>query len=482
MANKKKGSGIISISAIVFGRKDADRDRRGYDHEPIPAGNRGARSRKNPRPLFFVLAAAVVTGGGQISRAPDPWAGIAERYVKLVLAVGQHDADYVDAFYGPADWRKQAEAAKATLPAIDEQAATLLSVLKAAATPPTKGREEAELWTLRRQYLDRQLSSLRARVAMLQGKKLTFDEESQALYDAVAPVKTEAEFQAVLTELESKLPGEGTIIERYDRFKQGFVIPKANVDRVFQEAIRACRQRSLGPVQLPMEERFTLEYVTGKSWSGYNWYQGNYRSLIQINTDLPIYIDRALDLACHEGYPGHHVYNALLEKVLVRDRRWIEFTVYPLFSPQSLIAEGTANYGIEVAFPTADRVQFEADILFPLARLDAARAGEYYAVLELVDRLSYAGNEAARRYLNGTIDRAAAVAWLEKYALYTQPRAEQRVKFIEQYRSYVINYNLGKDLVRAYVERRMGRDKTPARRWREFVALLSSPRLPSGLK
>ena len=101
----------------------------------------------------------------------------------------------------------------------------------------------------------------------------------------------------------------------------------------------------------------------------------------------------------------------------------------------------------------------------------------------LVDRLSYAGNEAARRYIDGKIDRAGAVAWLEKYALYTKPRAEQRVKFIDQYRSYVINYNLGKDLVRAYVERegRQGR-RARARAGREFTALLSSPRLPSGLK
>ena len=69
-----------------------------------------------------------------------------------------------------------------------------------------------------------------------------------------------------------------------------------------------------------------------------------------MNTDLPIFIDRAIDLACHEGYPGHHVYNALLEKNLMRDRGGSEFSVYALFSPQSLIAEGTANYGIEVAF------------------------------------------------------------------------------------------------------------------------------------
>jgi hypothetical protein len=135
-----------------------------------------------------------------------------------------------------------------------------------------------------------------------------------------------------------------------------------------------------------------------------------------------------------------------------------------------------------VAFPAADRLRFEQDVLFPLAGLEAAKAAEYYRVLELVDRLSYAGNEAARKYIDGEINRESAVAWLEKYAMYSTPRAEQRVRFIDQYRSYVINYNLGKDMVRAYVERKMGRDRTPQRRWREFVALISSPRLPSGLK
>ena len=160
----------------------------------------------------------------------------------------------------------------------------------------------------------------------------------------------------------------------------------------------------------------------------------------------------------------------------------MEFTVYPLFSPQSLIAEGTANYGIEVAFTAQDRLRFEQDVLFPLAGLDTTTVAGYYQVLDLVERLSYAGNEAARRYINGEIDRDGAVAWLEKYAMYTRPRAQQRVRFIDQYRSYVINYNLGKDLVRAYIERKVGRDRTPERRWREFTALLSSPRLPSGLK
>jgi len=421
---------------------------------------------------------------GTIVSAQTPGAAlrsVAERYVRLVLAVGQHDADYVDAYYGPPEWRAEAEERKTSLSALDREAASIASDLSALDTVAPVAAD-AGLWALRRQYLARQLSAVRARLAMLQGGRRSFDEESQALYDAQAPVHDEAEFESVLRRLDARLPGEGPLIERYDRYKQAFVIPPARLDRVFQEAIRACRTRTLEHVTLPEGERFTVEYVTGKSWSGYNWYQGGYRSLIQVNTDLPIYIDRAVDLACHEGYPGHHVYNVLLEQHLMKDRGWVEYSVYPLFSPQSLIAEGTANYGIEVAFPPAERLALERDVLFPLAGLDPARAQEYYDVLALVDQLSYAGNEAARRYLNGRIDREGAAAWLERYAMYPKARAEQRVRFIDQYRSYVINYNLGKDLVRAYVERQAGPQATPARRWQAFLALLSSPRLPSGLR
>jgi hypothetical protein len=61
-------------------------------------------------------------------------------------------------------------------------------------------------------------------------------------------------------------------------------------------------------------------------------------------------------------------------------------------------------------------------------------------------------------------------------------RAEQRTRFFDEYRSYVINYNLGKDLVKVYIESRGGTDGEPARRWQEFLKLLGSPRLPSGLR
>jgi hypothetical protein len=423
--------------------------------------------------VFFVLCGFLIASGG--ARAGDSLNDVAERYVHLVLALGQHDPDYVDAFYGPPEWKTQAEKEKKSLEAIGAEAAELIATL--AKTSNTGD----DLLQLCHEYLQKQLAALAARVRMLKGEKLKFDDESRALYDAVAPTFPDSHFDQIIAQLESKIPGKGPLWQRYENWRKPFVIPKEKLDNVFQLAIKECRARTLAHVTLPPNESFTVEYVTNKPWGGYNWYKGNFHSVIQVNTDLPIFIDRAVDLAAHEGYPGHHVYNSLLEKNLVRDRGWVEFSIYALFSPQSLVAEGTANFGRDVAFPTkTERMKFEKEVLFPAAEIDASRADEYYAVQDLIKQLDYAANEAARRLINGEIDEDAAVKWLQKYAVMEPARAQQRVKFIQRYRSYVINYNLGEDMVRRYIEKRSGTD--PEKRWSEFGKLLASPRLPSGLQ
>ena len=409
---------------------------------------------------------------------PDPLTPIAESYVRLVLAVGVHDPDFVDAYYGPPQWKAQADSARIGIPDIRTRTAALLDSLQAA----TAGSDPSELVRLRQRYLTLQLQALAARLDLLDGTRLSFDQESRALYAAVAPTHVEGHFASILARLDSLLPGRAPLHARYDAFLKGFVIPSDRIDTVFKAAIAACRERTARYITLPPGEEFTVEYVQGKPWSGYSWYQGQYRSLIQVSIDLPIYIDRAIDLACHEGYPGHHVYNAMLEHALVRGRGWPEWQVYPLFSPQSLIAEGTANYGIDIAFPDGERLAWERDVLYPLAGLDPATAESYAAVHAVVADLGYAGNEAARRYLEGRIDARAAADWLVRYALMPQALAERRVKFFDRYRSYVINYNLGRDLVAEYVKRESGPTAGPEDRWRVFAALLASPRLPPDLK
>jgi hypothetical protein len=426
--------------------------------------------------LSLALLAVSTSGGATPLATPAPATSvneIAKGYVKLVLAMGLHDPDYVDAYYGPQEWKKPE---KKPLDTMAREATRLREQLAKISEPAD------ELERLRRSYLTKQLSALEARVRILNGEHLKFDEESQALYDAVAPAFPEAHFQEILARLEPKLPGEGPLLQRYENWRRAFVLPRDKLDAVFQLAIKACRERTLAHIKLPPDENFSVEYVTNKPWGGYNWYKGNYRSVIQVNTDLPVYIDRAIDLAAHEGYPGHHVYNALLEKNLVRDRGWVEFSVYALFSPQSLIAEGTANFGREVVFTKSERLAFEKEVLWPAAGIDPSRVAEFYEVQDLVKKLGYATNEAARRYLSGDINAAAAADWLQKYALMDEKRAKQATKFIEKYRTYVINYNLGEDMVRSYIEKRGGTENQPEKRWREFEELLASPRLPGDIR
>ena len=434
-------------------------------------------------PCRLLIAVVALAACGQPEDTPVPMGGldaelnpVAEAYVKLVLALGEHDPAYVDAYYGPPAWRTEVTADSLGVTAIADSASAL-----AGAVSRLDVADAEEPLRLRATYLQRQLEAVATHADRLGGRTMSFDEEAQALYDATPPEHTGEEFQAILDRLDERLPGEGSIQQRYQAWRDEFVIPPERLDTVFRAAIAEARARTANHLQLPENERFELEYVTDKSWSGYNWYQGDAHSLIQINTDLPIHIDRAIDLAAHEGYPGHHVYNVLLEQELVRERGWPEFQVYPLFSPQSLIAEGSANYGIDVAFPGEERMLFERDVLYPLAGLDPARAQEYREIQAMVGELSYAGNEAARHYLNGEMTREEAAAWLNRYALMDPDRAMQRTRFMDDYRSYVINYNLGRDLVAEYVERLGGTADQPERRWEAFGSLLASPRLPSGL-
>lgn len=399
---------------------------------------------------------------------------LAEAYVRLGLTLGVVDANYVDAYYGPETWRPTPSTPKPSTTDLSAQAKELLSKLERSNTPSDS------LQTARKTYLQKQLTAMIARCELLAGQTLSFEQEALRVYDATPPKHSEAHFQKLLAKLESLIPGTGSIQQRVGDYRNRFVIPPEKLDAVFKTALAEARRRTAKYIDLPPSETFEVAYVTDKPWSGYNWYKGEFKSLIQVNTSLPITIDRAIDLACHEGYPGHHVYNVLLEQHLVEGKGWQEFSFYPLFSPQSLIAEGTANYGIKAAFSLEERISFEEQVLFPAAGLDPTTARSYYQVMGILGQLKYAGNEAARGYLNGTMTSAEAINWLEKYALMSNAKAKQRISFFDTYRAYVINYNLGEDLVATFVANQMENNSEEAR-WAAFLKLLSSPLVPSML-
>ncbi len=398
---------------------------------------------------------------------------LAEQYVRLVLTLGNHDKSYVDAYYGPAPWKAEAAQDGASPAELANRAERLLAQL------PDSVEPAGDLNTQRQHYLKTQLKAVAAHAHHIADAGFrNFQKEARALYDTEPPVQQYADFDPVLAALNQALPGDEPLHFRVQAFREQYRIPEDKLDSVFKAAIDECKKRTQAQIQLPKNESFRLEYVQDKPWSGYNWYQGKAHSLIQINSGLPIHIDRAVDLGCHEGYPGHHTYNALLEEKLVNDQGWVEYSVYPLFSPQSLIAEGSANYGIELAFPGDEKTRFEKETLYPLAGLDPAGAEKYQQVLDLLAQLKFAENIVAREYIDGDIDRDEAIERFQKYTAMSPEKAAQRVQFVDTYGAYVINYNWGKQLVKEYVEQGA---ESHGERWQKFSRLLSSPRLPSSL-
>jgi hypothetical protein len=415
-----------------------------------------------------VIAAMMLPGpaqsaDGNTSTGLD---GLAERYVRLVLAIGEHDPDFVDAYYGPPEWRNDARTHKRSIKELEQEAENLAGQLRAAQAPDAESE-------LRRRALTEQLTSIRTRLELLDGRRLTFDEEARRVYGVSPPHHDDEYYRAVHRELEAVVPGQGALSERMDAFKKRLVVPPERIRAALETALGACRAATLAHIALPPGENFRLELVKDKPWGAYNWYQGNYQSLIQVNVGLPVYASGMARLMGHEGYPGHHVLNTLLEQRLVKARGWIEYTVYPLFSAESLLAEGTADFGLDLVFPGDERWQWERDHLYPVLGIDPALAETSYRVAQLQKALGYAGIDAARAYLDGTRSKEQTIAWLREFTFATPDEARRSIRFMDTYRSYVVNYRLGEDLVRQHIDRVAGTSLDA--RWSAFEKLLSSP-------
>jgi hypothetical protein len=398
---------------------------------------------------------------------------LAENYVRLGLTIGLYDADFVDAYYGP-DSLKPAISKSDIFP--KDSLLNLVTELRSSLKNSIEKLNDSS--KVRARWMSQQLLAFDRRIRIYSGEFKTFDEESKELFGISAPVYPEEHYKLLLDTLNQLLPGKGTVQDRFQNLANRFIIPENKLDTIFKTTIAEARKSTKAYYSLPETETFTIEYVKDKPWSGYNWYKGNYTSLIQINTDTRIFIERAIDVGSHESYPGHHVYNMLLEKNLYQDKGWVEISLYPLFSPQSFIAEGSANYGIDLVFPGDKKIRFAKEKLLPLAGLDTTFIGIYFKSLAIRGKLNYARNEAARGIVNQTMNDQQALDWLMNYCLYNQETALKSISFIKKYRSYVINYNYGQDLVRNYIELN---EKEPKKRWEVFGKLLSNPVLPEKL-
>ncbi|MFT3725960.1 MAG: hypothetical protein QM773_20545 [Hyphomonadaceae bacterium] len=422
--------------------------------------------------LASVVALALAACASVESRVPQSLDNIAHDYVRLVLEIDAHEPGYVDAYFGPSEWRDEARKNPRARLDLKREADRLKSALGAYRTSDPELAQRAKV-------LLADISSARFRLDMIDGKRVSFVDEAERLFALRPVLKPLSAYDDALRRIDVLAPGEGTLAERVEAFRSRYAIPEMRVRDVMEAAIVECRRRTLEHIRLPEGENFGMTLVKDKSWGAYNYYQGGNQSKIEVNTDLPVAVGNALVLGCHEGYPGHHVQGIYNERNF-REKGWAEYSVAPLYMPASPLNEGGGDFGLELAFPDGERLMFEKAVLYPLAGLDPATADVNDAFRKATDELDGAQLTIAQMYLDKQVSRSEIIGLIQKYQLVPRDVAEQSLEFYDQYRSYVINYSVGEALVRDYVGRVGGAD--PQARWAAYEHILSTPTLPSDLK
>jgi hypothetical protein len=395
------------------------------------AANRDKAATRWQLPLTLTLLA--ILGCRSFSHEP-----IAETYVHLALALGERDPDSLDFSATPARWLAEAHRDYITLDAIDQGATIALARLSQA-----KHLNPDSMTALLQQ-----LDSIHARTSMLRGHLLPFDQESIALFGVTRqPDTAAAERAALRNEIAAMLPPEktaaqhNTLAQRYDAWNQRFIIPRNRTIPVLQKSLDVCRAATLQHIALPTGEAITIVPVRDKPWAAFSRYEGNAHSTLFLNTDLPITVDEALELGCHEGYPGHHVFNLLRDRALAQRDHRAEAEVQLTFSPQGFWSEAAAAAAPRLSMSEDERIAAERDILFPAAGLPSTGVDAYVRINDRVRRLDSAQPAIAKAYLDGELEFVRAEDAFADEMLMSH--AEASLLYLNEYRSYALAYTQG---------------------------------------
>jgi hypothetical protein len=384
---------------------------------------------------------------------------IARSYIRLAVGLGEHDADSIDYYYGPPEWVADIRKAAPPLSQIRQSSLELVEVLQKMSVHDTMS-------ATRKEFLIAQLEAVACRASFLSGVHSTFDEETQCSFRVTSPSTVdEKKLAGIRSQVARLVGGHGSPAERYAAFDAKYVIPPNRVRTVMERALQGCRAQTLKHMSLSTDETIEFTLAGNEPWAGYSLYKGAHKSVVTINTDFPLTIDRALDLACHEAYPGHHTFNMMRDDEVAR-RGAPELMVQPAYSPQSFLSEGAATIASQIAFSPTERVRFEREELFPLAGLPTAGVERYLKVESLVDQLHSAIPVIARQYLDGHLEFARAGSALEEQVLMSH--TFETLKYMNEFRSYVVAYTYSPDLLQSFLPDWEAPD-AENRRWKIYV-------------
>jgi hypothetical protein len=406
--------------------------------------------------------------GMDIGMDPDR---LIREYLLLGLRFDRIEEGYVDSFTGDRRLRRQVADEPTPDPAdLAAQAQRLLSEVPA--VPRSAGFTEQ-----RAAFVAAHLRALHCAARKFAGHDVGFVEEVRDYFDVEIGLGDPERYRAAHARIDEVLGGTGPLAERIDADRRTGELPPERLAEAINAFSSALRDIVRATFPLPDRETVSYEVVTDKPWSGFNYYEGDYRSRVAVNADLKQQMAHLPALIAHESYPGHHTEHCRKEAGLVAGEGQHEHTIFLVNTPQCLMAEGLADLALHAAVGPgwgrwAQEIYSDLGLRFDGERAEAlaeARAG-----------LAGVRQDAALMLHDQHRDVDEVVAYLQRWLLVDDTRARQMLKFLcsPLWRAYTSTYVEGYRLLRAWLDDRPAGVSLTER----FGRLLDEPLIPAALR
>src|SRR5215217_4768769 len=363
-----------------------------------------------------------------------------EQFIRLALAINEYLPDYVDSYFGPGEWAQEArQAGKLSLSDLTHRVGELAANISSA----------NEWDAQRKDFLERQISAMQMSLRLLAGENVSLAEEAQALYDIQPAWVDETYFPEYQKWLDETLPKGNSLKERLENWKSSLEIPFEKARDLLPFITSTLRELTHRKFSLPEDESFVVEFISNEPWMAYNRYLGQYKSRIEINTDIPMRINELAITIAHEGYPGHHTELCMKDARLIRQEGYHEHLLTLINSPWSVIAEGIATSGLQSLLTDQELEDWYREEILPRADMTHVDAKQVMEITRAEQKIRNLWGNAAFMLHDQKKSPGDIVSYLQKYELSTEKEANRAIQFMSGPldRSYIFTYTAGYDLL-----------------------------------
>ncbi|MFW9938542.1 MAG: hypothetical protein ACFFD5_12905, partial [Candidatus Thorarchaeota archaeon] len=292
-------------------------------------------------------------------------------------------------------------------------------------------------------FLNKMLGAMETSLNVANGKNIPYLEQVNEFYDIKPELVDDSIIHKAAEKLDEIYSGSGNLSDRINTITKQRAIPVERIEETYNHAFQIVQTKTkeLFPALLPNNEKVDIKIVKNQPWGANAIYLGNFKSQIEINTDIATDWTNVLGLASHEGYPGHHTESSVKEKLLYLEEQQFEHCLVSYQVPNLVISEGIANTGIDVLFSPREIATISLEEICPFPEKEYTLDALITEYSTKKARFGLTNNLAFHTHVDGWSDEKLVKYGLN-FGIQTENIIKQNLKFIHHilFSTYVFNY------------------------------------------